>query len=445
MLSRPYFKYTGDQIRQVFEDNQNNLEVLKQVFAELQHRTTPKMKVLRSKVEERIETLAGCSRNTKTETSLKNNSPKYESHLSQASKQEQKTLFGNDNKTQRVTGKATRSATAKAEAEDNSNNKKAKEEPIREPRMGKMRKPGKLDGVPTKRQFDLKDDVKLEFRKDAPLVERYEAGVKALVAEMRRKKTAFKQIVLENGVRVKLDGKENGYQFPYNEDAELFEGAAVIAVVSGTQSEGRIVAFLGNQIVISLQDDFGPRIAACIVRIDNTAMLEALRNRLEKIAKKEVTTFNAKLAESVVFNTGDELAPAFVPAEFVDGLNAYQKEAIAKILSNEIFYLWGPPGTGKTETLSALCLALIQGSKRIFLCSNTNKAVDQVLLKICKRFGKQHPAFEEGQIIRVGKIADSELEQGWAEQITVDGIVERKKIAGAPCSKRRTGGTTRTD
>jgi hypothetical protein len=429
MSNRPYFKYTGDQIRQVFEDNQNNLEVLKQVFAELQHRSTPKMKVLRSKVEERIETLAGCSRNTKTETSLKNNSPKYESHLSQASKQEQKTLFGNDNKTQRETGKATRSATAKAEAEDNSNNKMAKEEPIREPRMGKMRKPGKLDGVPTKRQFDLKDDVKLEFRKDAPLVERYEAGVKALVAEMRRKKTAFKQIILENGMQVKLDGKENGYQFPYNEDnedAELFEGAAVIAVVGGTQSEGRIVAFLGNQIVISLQDDFGPCIAACIVRIDNTAMLEALRNRLEKIAKKEVTTFNAKLAESVIFNIGNELAPAFVSEEYVKKLNTFQEEAIAKILSNEIFYLWGPPGTGKTVTLSALCLVLIQGSKRILLCSNTNKAVDQVLLKLCKRFGRQHPAVEEGQIVRVGQIVDSELKQNWAEQITVDGIVERK-------------------
>jgi ABC-type cobalamin/Fe3+-siderophores transport system ATPase subunit len=186
------------------------------------------------------------------------------------------------------------------------------------------------------------------------------------------------------------------------------------------------VAFLGNQIVISLQDDFGPRIAACIVRIDNTAMLEALRNRLEKIAKSEITNFNTKLAESVIFNIGDELAPAFVPAEFVDGLNAYQKEAIAKILANEIFYLWGPPGTGKTVTLSALCQVLIQWSKRILLCSNTNKAVDQVLLKLCIRFGRQHPAVEEGQIIRVGQIVDSELKQDWTEQITVDGIVERK-------------------
>ena len=196
MSNRPYFKYTGVQIRQVFEDNQNNLEVLKLVFAELQYRSTPKMKVLRSKVEERIETLASCGRSTKTETSLKNDTLKHAPRQPQASKQEQNSLFDNDDKTQKETKKTIRSSTAKADAEDSSNNKKAKEEPVCEPRMGKMRKPGKLDGVPIKRQFDFKDDVKLEFRKDAPLVERYESGVKALVAEMRRKKTAFKQIVL---------------------------------------------------------------------------------------------------------------------------------------------------------------------------------------------------------------------------------------------------------
>lgn len=424
MLNRPYFNFTGDQISQIFDTNVNNLEMLKQVLAELQHRSTPKMKTLHSKVEKRIEELTNSTGRRKIDAPPKNDPPKHDSQQSQPSKSEQQSLFG-DEKQQSETKKTTGEPAAKAEAA----NKKTKEEAPREPCMGKMRKPGKLDGVPSKRQFDLKDEVKLEIRKDAPLVERYEAGVKALVAEMRRKKTAFKQVVLENGVLIQMDGKENGYQFPYNEDAELFEGAAVIAVVGGIQSEGRIVAFLGSQIVISLQDDFGSRIAACIVRIDNTAMLEALRNRLEKIAKGESPTFNAKLAESVIFNIGDELAPAFVPENYVHGLNVYQKEAIAKILANEVFYLWGPPGTGKTETLSALCLALIEGTKRILLCSNTNQAVDQVLLKLCERFGKLHPAIAEGQIIRVGQIAHSQLQVRWAEHITIDGIVERKSRA----------------
>jgi hypothetical protein len=427
MSNRPYFNSTGEQIRQVFNDNQNNPEVLKRVLAELQYRSTPKMKALRAKVEEKISAINGSPGSTKKVPPPKHASPEHSPRQYQPQNPEQKGLFEDENKPLGEGKRSAESTPADLKPKIGRSSKRGTtEEPPREQRIGKIRKIGKLNGVPAKRQFELKDEVKLEFRKDAPLVERYEAGVKALVAEMRRKKTAFKQVVLEGGVKVQLDGKENGYQFPYNEDAELFEGAAVIAVVGGTQSEGRIVAFLGNQIVISLQDDFGPRISACIVRIDNTAMLEALRARLEKIAKGEASNFNTKIAEAAIYNIGDELAPAFIPAEFVQDLNTYQKEAIAKILVNEVFYLWGPPGTGKTKTLSALSLALIEGSKRILLCSNTNQAVDQVLLQLCERFGKQHPAVVDGQIIRVGQIANRRLLDGWSEHITVDGIVEGK-------------------
>lgn len=405
MSTRPYFSCSGDQIQQVFVDNQNNIEVLKNVQIELQYRSTAKMKALHSKVEKRIAALAGSIVSTKTSLPVKNTPPAIASHQPQPIKNSKIEL------------KVKKSLIAEE-----------KEDALREPNMGKIRKTGNLHGVPARRDFNLKEVVKLGIKIDAPLVDRYEAGVKALVDEMRRKKTAFKQVLLENGIRVQLDGKENGYQFPYNEDAELFEGAAVIAVVGGVQSEGRIVAFLGNQIVVSLQEDFGSRIATCILRIDNTAMLEALRHRLEKIAKGEAESFNAKLAESVIFNIGNEHPPAFVPENYVDGLNACQKEAVAKILSNEVFYLWGPPGTGKTKTLGALCLTLFEGSKRILLCSNTNQAVDQVLLQLCERFGKDHSAITEGQIIRVGQIANRRLQDDWAEYVTIDGIVERKSL-----------------
>lgn len=431
MQNRPYFNCKGEQLQQLFDDNQNNIGVLEEVLAELHHRSKPKMKALLPKVEKRIAALKRNAETNKMATTKKNVQAQNEALQPPPSKPQKKSFVGDESPPHKESKRTFTDSDDNPESQEKSKvnfpgNKEAIEEPLREPKMGHMRKPGKLNGVPTKRTFELKDEVKLEFRKDAPLVERYEIAVKALVAEMRRKKTGCKQIAIEDGVRVQLDGKENGYQFPYNEDAELFEGAAVVAIIGGTQSEGRIVAFLGKEIVISLNDDFGPRIAACILRIDNTAMLEALRSRLEKILKGEATSFNAKLAEAVIINTGAELAPAFVPNEYVNDLNSYQKEAVAKILSNEVFYLWGPPGTGKTKTLGALCLALLEGDKRILLCSNTNQAVDQVILKICERFGIRHSAIEEGNIVRVGHIANKQLRDNWEEYVTVDGIVERK-------------------
>ncbi|WP_084154214.1 AAA domain-containing protein [Citrifermentans bremense] len=425
-MSRQYINLSGEQLKQAVEDNKGNSKVLKDILAELQFRTTRQMKALRAVVEDMLSGAKTTSTDTKTHTSssttgIAPQSPKPEPA--------QESLFKD-----LVTPppKASKPAEPVSEPKTASGSKsagakKTEEEPPRERRMGKMRKPGKLDDVPSKRVFELKTVFKLELKKDASTVDRYEACLKALVAEMRKQKTAYKQVVLEDGTHMQLDGKEHGYQFPYNEDAELFEGAAVVVIIGGSQSEGRIVSFLGNKIVISLKDDFGPRIAACIVKIDNTAMLEALRARLEKIIKGEAASFNVRLAEAVITNTGDELAPAFVSADYLKGLNAYQKEAIAKIVANEVFYLWGPPGTGKTMTLSALCHALIDGQKRILLCSNTNQAVDQVLLKLCKLFKKQnHLALTEGQILRVGQIAHTELKNDWSSHITLEGIVERK-------------------
>ena len=425
-MSRQYINHSGEQLKQAVEDNKGNTKLLKDILAELQFRTTRQMKALRTVVEDMLSGAKTTAIDTKTHTSSSKTettpqSPKPEP--SQGSQfRESATAPPKASKPTEPT-----SVSKAASGSTNAGDKKAEEEPPRERRMGKMRKPGKLDDVPSKRVFELKTDFKLELKKDASTVERYEACLKALVAEMRKQKTAYKQVVLEDGTRMQLDGKEHGYQFPYNEDAELFEGAAVVVIIGGSQSEGRIVSFLGNQIILSLKDDFGPRIAACIVKIDNTAMLEALRVRLEKIIKGEATSFNVKLAEAVITNTGDELAPAFVSTDYLKGLNAYQKEAIAKIVANEVFYLWGPPGTGKTMTLSALCHTLIDGQKRILLCSNTNQAVDQVLFKLCKLFKKQnHPALAEGQILRVGQIAHTELKNDWSSHITLEGIVERK-------------------
>jgi hypothetical protein len=45
----------------------------------------------------------------------------------------------------------------------------------------------------------------------------------------------------------------------------------------------------------------------------------------------------------------------------------------------------------------------------MLICSNTNKAVDQVLYSICNALGKAHPAMQSGQIVRLGAIADPKL------------------------------------
>src|SRR5262249_37436158 len=72
-------------------------------------------------------------------------------------------------------------------------------------------------------------------------------------------------------------------------------------------------------------------------------------------------------------------------------LNDYQKAAWIHVLDNPISYIWGPPGCGKTRTLGEVVRTTFEAKKRALLCSNTNKAVDQVLLSICRALGTELP------------------------------------------------------
>ena len=67
--------------------------------------------------------------------------------------------------------------------------------------------------------------------------------------------------------------------------------------------------------------------------------------------------------------------------------------------------------------------AAFEGEKRVLVCSNTNNAVDQVLLKICETLTERHPAMEEGRLVRLGRIADDKLKTKYEDYVTVDGIV----------------------
>ena len=243
---------------------------------------------------------------------------------------------------------------------------------------------------------------------------------------MRRKNSGMRTVTATNGRKITVDTGDHGYQFNFEGDEALFEGASTIAEIAGQTYEGVIASVAENRITISLKEDLGNEIEHCVLRIDNTAMIEGLRKRLEEISKGEVTSFNSSMALAVVDNVGSEQPAATLKPSQISGLRPLQAEAAGKALSNDVFYLWGPPGTGKTFTLSRISDVLFAAQKRILICSNTNQAVDQVLYALCRQFTPQHPAMEAGQIVRIGKIVFDDLRLGYHPYVTLEGISDRK-------------------
>ncbi len=137
--------------------------------------------------------------------------------------------------------------------------------------------------------------------------------------------------------------------------------------------------------------------------------------------------FRADLAAMVVRNEGDARPPAPLPKQKCDALNDEKQRFIRVALANEISWLWGPPGTGKTRTLTVLTRLLYDDGKRILICSNTNQAVDQVLLQLCREMRQAgDAALDEGRVVRLGRIEHDDLRREFEDAITIEGIVARK-------------------
>ncbi len=414
-MARPYFNSGGGDLERLFLDQGDDLSILIALRDELVHRKTPKMRALREKVLRKLAAIQDPAPHTPPSAapSAPDRSDSNESPAP-VSRPAQSPHARNGN------GSADNSAST----EDRGN------AGFTAGRLGTIRPCGGLTDVPQRRRFERKTELQLDIPANASLTKKYTVALAALIREMRRKGSGAKRIAVENGVSLTLDGKQNGYKFRLDGDEELFEGAALTAIVGSVQVAGQIVSASSGELVVSLDENFGPAIAAAILQIDNTAMLEALLNRLDKIEKGEAQ-FNSAIATRAITNEGEAHRPASLPPNIaaIHSLNSRQAAAVGMALSNDVAYLWGPPGTGKTASLTALLDVLFSANKRVLICSNTNQAVDQVLLKLCRRLETNHPALADGKVVRIGRIQHEELRDEFHNYVTLDGIVERKSAA----------------
>ena len=84
----------------------------------------------------------------------------------------------------------------------------------------------------------------------------------------------------------------------------------------------------------------------------------------------------------------------------------------------------GPPGTGKTKTLAFLINHLCNKGERTLICSNTNMAVDQVILKCAEE--KDNKFVKDGKVVRIGKVSNDDLNNKYFQDVTIEGIAEKR-------------------
>lgn len=397
-MPRPLFNKSTKELQQIFANSGHSREILQQLAEELGHRRVPSAADLRKKVE---AVLAGHSSFEPTSVEVENK----ESGASSPS-------------TDPPTGRRGRGGAKRRE--------KAADYATPPPEFTRIQSPP-IANRPAAFRPILKEEVRLEIESNAPPIKIFRVALAALIREMKVRRIGHRQFALEDGERQSGQSGGFSYRFEFQEEANLFENAKVEIIVGGRAVGGHITGLLPGAIIVTVQEDFGPVIKMCVLRIDNTALLQALHDRLQSIETGEASAFRADFAASVLRNDGKSNAPleAFT-WPFGKSPNVRQRKFVGLALANEIAWLWGPPGTGKTETLSALTRILYDQGKRILVCSNTNQAVDELLKKLCENMeAAKEPALADGRVLRLGLISN-ELELQFGQFITVEGIAARK-------------------
>ncbi len=88
-----------------------------------------------------------------------------------------------------------------------------------------------------------------------------------------------------------------------------------------------------------------------------------------------------------------------------------QEIAKRKAVQQDITVIWGPPGTGKTHTMSEIAIEFFKQNKSVLVVSHSNISVDGVIKKVAElmKMAGMENVLKKGKVLRYGYVRDNEL------------------------------------
>ena len=218
------------------------------------------------------------------------------------------------------------------------------------------------------------------------------------------KKEGSNRIILKNGIYQKQKTGFHTYIFEAERLFGLDFDIEYEIQIKSSRTQAKIERIDENAVSLIFYEDLGESIPYAILFNSNYYLLEKLKEKLEKVksGKIELTNLNEKLFDltsSVINNEFDEIEDNIF--EIVPKCNKNQKKAIIRALNNEILFIWGPPGAGKSEVIGKLIKLLIDNKMSILVLSHTNLATDNAVQRVYK-YLKDDPLISDGKIFRFG-------------------------------------------
>ena len=199
----------------------------------------------------------------------------------------------------------------------------------------------------------------------------------------------------EYGVPVKFffidkDGKSVFLSYPCT--VSLVDGDTMLVAVPGESAVSRLRAETGLGVQLSFDETTYRLMFAALDRV-----IAAKNDRLAGL--REIL-----LGAAPAVQRGSAVRGSF------SWLNPSQEDAVNSILcSRDVAIVHGPPGTGKTTTLTEAVFETLFRENQVMVCAQSNAAVDWVCLKLIER---GIPVLRVGNPVRIDdKVMDCTFEK----------------------------------
>lgn len=192
----------------------------------------------------------------------------------------------------------------------------------------------------------------------------------------------------------KLPSKNGDYLYAFDTDTDLHfpDGTALKLWFPDNIVTAYVVSCEDFTILIRTMEYIGEYIESVEFTSEQWQLLESLMERLDEMEPKVDS-----LAYEIACNGRKQITPW-------QSIHCGQDYAQSRATSEGITFIWGPPGTGKTETLAKIALTHMEQGRRVLMLSYSNVSVDGALLRVARMAD-----LLEGQIIRYGYPRTKEL------------------------------------
>lgn len=189
--------------------------------------------------------------------------------------------------------------------------------------------------------------------------------------------------LLTSGRKMKSSGEDFRYSFKVEYLPAIPADTPCKLIIERNSYDVIVVSFDGDEICISSNVELPDNMSTAKLENGSAILMERLIKRIEDNSTKNNPAGYRMLPED---DNGSEFSIINPGLNIVysENLTESQKKAINSAISNDITYIWGPPGTGKTTVIGDIIRNLYRSHRSVLVVSHTNIAVDGAIEKVVK-------------------------------------------------------------